>query len=49
MLSVPWGRVGELPGSKILLLIATAGIVAYFLFRAALEFIAREKRHFPPF
>ena len=37
VLSVPWGHVGELPGSKVLLLIASAGIVAYFLFRAARE------------
>ncbi len=40
VLSVPWGRVGDLPGPKILLLIASTGIVAYFLFRAARELYA---------
>jgi hypothetical protein len=44
ILSVPWGRVGDLPGPKILLLIASTGIVAYFLFRAAREtYTAGEK------
>lgn len=40
ILAVPWGRVGDLPGSKILLLLASAGIVVYFLFRAARELYA---------
>ena len=31
VLAVPWGRIGDLPGPKILLLIATAGIVEGFL------------------
>ena len=33
ILAVPWDRVGDLPGSKVLLLLASAGIVVYFLFR----------------
>ncbi len=40
VLAVPWGRVGDLPGPKILLLTASTGIVAYFLFRAARELYA---------
>ncbi|MFZ1109203.1 MAG: hypothetical protein WAN43_12790 [Rhodomicrobium sp.] len=42
--AVPWEKVGDLPGSKVLLLIASAGFVAYFLFRAARElFVAGER------
>ena len=49
VLSVPWGRVGELPGSKVLLLIASAGIVAYFLFRAARELYSAGEKAFSAF
>jgi len=49
ILSVPWGRVGELPGSKVLLLIASAGIVAYFLFRAVRELYAAGEKAFSAF
>ena len=49
VLAVPWGRVGDLPGPKILLLIATAGIVAYFLFRAALELYTAGEKAFSAF
>ena len=49
ILSVPWGRVGELPGSKVLLLIASAGIVAYFLFRAARELYSAGEKAFSAF
>ena len=49
VLSVPWGRVGELPGSKVLLLIASAGIVAYFLFRAARELYSAGAKAFSAF
>jgi hypothetical protein len=48
VLAVPWGRVGDLPGPKVLLLIAIAGIVAYFLFRAARELYTAGERPFPP-
>jgi hypothetical protein len=42
--AVPWERVGDMPGSKVLLLTASAGVVAYFLFRAVSElFSAGEK------
>ncbi len=47
VLTVPWGRIGELPGSKVLLLIASAGVVAYFLFAPPANCIVREKRPFP--
>ena len=40
VLAVPWGRIADLPGPKILLLIGSTGIVAYFLFRAARELYA---------
>jgi hypothetical protein len=44
VLAVPWSRIGDLPGPKLLLLIAIAGIVAYFLSRAAREiYTAGEK------
>ena len=49
VLSVPWGRVGELPGSKVLLLMASAGIVAYFLFRAARELYSAGEKAFSAF
>ena len=49
VLSVPWGRVGELPGSKVVLLIASAGIVAYFLFRAARELYSAGEKAFSAF
>ena len=49
VLAVPWGRVGDLPGPKILLLIATAGVVAYFLFRAALELYTAGEKAFSAF
>ncbi len=44
VLSVPWNRVGELPGSKVMLLMGSAGLVAFFLFRAIREvYIAGQK------
>ena len=49
VLAVPWGRVGDLPGPKVLLLIASAGIVAYFLFRAARELSRRGEKAFSAF
>ena len=49
VLSVPWGRIGELPGSKVLLLIASAGIVAYFLYRAARELYSAGAKAFSAF
>jgi hypothetical protein len=49
VLAVPWGRVGELPGSKVLLLIASASIVAYFLFRAARELYSAGEKAFSAF
>ncbi len=49
ILAVPWARIGDLPGSKILLLIASAGIVGYFLFRAARELYAAGEKAFSAF
>jgi len=49
ILSVPWSRVGELPGSKVLLLIASASIVAYFLFRAVRELYTAGEKAFSAF
>lgn len=49
VLTVPWGRIGELPGSKVLLLIASAGVVAYFLFRAARELYSAGEKAFSAF
>ena len=49
VLAVPWGRIGDLPGPKILLLIATASIVAYFLYRAALELYTAGEKAFSAF
>ena len=49
VLAGPWGRIGDLPGPKILLLIATASIVAYFLYRAALELYTAGEKAFSAF
>jgi hypothetical protein len=49
VLSVPWGRIGELPGSKVLLLTASTGIVVYFLFRAARELYSAGEKVFSAF
>jgi hypothetical protein len=49
VLAVPWSRVGEMPGSKVLLLIASAGVVAYFLSRAAKELYAAGSKAFSAF
>ena len=49
ILSVPWSRVGGLPGSKVLLLIASTGIVGYFLFRAVRELYAAGEKAFSAF
>jgi hypothetical protein len=47
--AVPWERVGDLPGSKVLLLIACAGIVIYYLFCAAREILAAGEKAFAAF
>ncbi len=49
ILAVPWGRIGDLPGSKVLLLIASSSIVAYFLFRAVRELYAAGEKAFSAF
>jgi hypothetical protein len=49
VLAVPWGRVGDLPGPKVLLLIASAGIVGYFLYRAARELYTAGEKAFSAF
>ena len=49
ILAVPWSRVSDLPGSKVLLLIASTGIVAYFLFRAARELYTAGAKAFSAF
>ena len=49
ILAVPWGRVGDLPGSKVLLLLASTSIVAYFLFRALRELYAAGEKAFAAF
>jgi hypothetical protein len=49
IVAVPWERIGDLPGSKVLLLIACAGIVGYFLLRAARELLAAGEKAFAAF
>jgi hypothetical protein len=49
VLAVPWDRIGDLPGSKVLLLVASGGIVVYFLFRAARELFAAGEKAFNAF
>jgi ribose/xylose/arabinose/galactoside ABC-type transport system permease subunit len=49
ILAVPWDKVGDLPGSKVLLLVASAGLVAYFLFRAGRELFAAGEKAFAAF
>ncbi len=49
VLAVPWDRIGDLPGSKVLLLIASAGIVAFFLYRAARQLFAAGQKAFAAF
>ncbi len=44
ILDVPWGRMGDLPGSKVLLLLAGAGAVVYFLSKAIREVHAAGKK-----
>jgi hypothetical protein len=44
ILAVPWERIGELPGSKVLLLVAGAGVVGYFLSKAIREVFAAGKK-----
>ncbi len=49
VLAVPWSRVGDLPGSKVMLLLASGGVVAYFLSRAARELFAAGEKAFSAF
>lgn len=44
ILAVPWERIGDLPGSKVLLLLAGAGAVVYFLSKAIREVFAAGKK-----
>lgn len=39
ILSVPWEALGDLPLWKILLLVLTAGVVIYFLYRSIRELL----------
>jgi len=39
ILGVPWDRLGDLPLWKILLLVLTAGVVVYLLYRAIRELL----------
>ncbi len=49
VLAVPWARITDLPGPKVLLLIAIVGIVAYFLYRAAREIYTAGEKAFSAF
>ena len=49
VLAVPWGHVGDLPGSKVLLLIAIGSVVVYFLFRAVRELYSAGEKAFSAF
>jgi hypothetical protein len=44
ILAVPWERMGDLPGSKVLLLLSGAAVVAYFLSKAIQEVLAAGKK-----
>ncbi len=46
---VPWSRVGDMPGSKVMLLIACVAIVAYFLSRAIRELFSAGEKAFNAF
>ena len=39
ILAVPWQRLGALPWWKVVILAATAGVVAYLLYRAGKELL----------
>ncbi len=49
VLAIPWGHLGDLPGSKVLLLIAIVGVVGYFLFRATRELYVAGSKAFSAF
>jgi hypothetical protein len=49
ILAVPWDRFGDLPGSKVTLLLVSASVVAYFLFRAVRELVAAGQKAFSAF
>ncbi len=49
IMAVPWSRVADLPSSKVLLLIASTGIVAYFLYRAVREIYTAGEKAFSAF
>jgi len=46
IIAVPWDRLGDMPGSKVIILLGSSAIVFYFLSKAARELFAAGEKAF---
>ncbi|KAI93732.1 hypothetical protein JDN40_00975 [Rhodomicrobium vannielii ATCC 17100] len=46
ILAVPWDKLGDMPGSKVIILLGSSAIVFYFISKAARELLAAGEKAF---